>query len=124
MLVSRNTGVTAILIVEDEVLASEYLEFVLQEAGHEVVTTASADEAITVLEHRSDVRLVITDINLPGLMNGLKLAAAVKDRWPSINIIIVTGYSAPGSDEIPAGSLFVAKPYNAQKMIAAVHHFQ
>lgn len=115
---------TVILIVEDDVLAGEYLEFVLQKAGYEVVNTASADEAIAVLEHRSDISLIITDINLPGLMNGLKLAAAVKDRWPPTNIIIVTGYRAPESDEIPAGSLFVPKPYNAQKMIDAVRHFQ
>ena len=115
---------TAILIVEDEVLTSEYLEFILQQAGYEAVTSASADEAIAVLEHRDDVHLVITDINLPGIMDGLKLAAAVNDRWPPINIIIVTGYSAPRSDEIPLGSLFVPKPYNAQKMIAAVRLFQ
>jgi two-component system, response regulator PdtaR len=124
MPVNRGKGMAVILIVEDEVLAGEYLEFVLQKAGYEVVNTASAEEAIAVLEHRRDISLIITDINLPGLMNGLKLAAAVKDRWPPINIIIVTGYSAPESDEIPAGSLFVAKPYDAQKMVAAVHHFQ
>jgi CheY-like chemotaxis protein len=117
-------SMTVILIVEDEVLASEYLEFVLQEAGYEAITAASADEAIEVLEHRNDIRLAITDINLPGLMNGLKLAATVKDRWPPINTIIVSGYSAPGSGEMPSGSLFVPKPYNAGKMIAAVRHFQ
>jgi CheY-like chemotaxis protein len=116
-------SMAAILTVEDEVLTSEYFEFVLQQAGYEVIATASAEEAIEVLEHRDDVYLVITDVELPGLMNGIKLAAAVKERWPPINIIVVTGYSAPGSDEMPAGSLFVAKPYNAQKMIAAVHHF-
>src|ERR1700730_1826904 len=112
MPVNRGKGMAVILIVEDEVLAGEYLEFVLQKAGYEVVNTASAEEAIAVLEHRRDISLIITDINLPGLMNGLKLAAAVKDRWPPINIIIVTGYSAPESDEIPAGSLFVANPYD------------
>jgi len=115
MPVNLNKGMTVILIVEDDVLAGEYLEFVLQKAGYEVVNTASADEAIAVLEHRSDISLIITDINLPGLMNGLKLAAAVKDRWPPTNIIIVTGYSAPESDEIPTGSLFVAKPYKCAK---------
>jgi CheY-like chemotaxis protein len=80
------------------------------------VTTASADQAIAVLEHRDDVQLVITDVNLPGVLNGLDLAAAVKARWPPINIVIATGYGAPGSDQIPAGSLFVPKPYNAQKI--------
>ena len=115
---------TAILIVEDDVLANEHLEFILQQAGYEVVSATSADEAAALLEDRDDVQLIVTDINLPGTMNGLKLAAAVKARRPEMNIIIVTGYGAPKDDEIPPGSLFVPKPYNARKMIEAVRHFQ
>ena len=71
-----------------------------------------------------DVQLLVTDINLPGNMNGLKLAAAAKARRPEMTIIIVTGYSAPKNDEIPPGSLFIPKPYNARKMIETVRHFQ
>ena len=115
---------SSILIVEDEVLTSEYLRFVLEKAGYEAIPAGSAEEAIAVLEHRDDVDLVVIDINLPGGLNGLQLAAVVRDRWPSINIIIVTGYSAPKREEIPSGSLFVPKPYGAQKMIEAVRHFQ
>src|SRR4029077_6865493 len=102
----------SILIVEDEVLTSEYLEFVLQGAGYEAIPAASAEEAIAVLEHRDDVHLIVTDINLPGVLNALTLVSLVRDRWPAINIIAVTGYSAPGSDELPTGSLFVSKPYS------------
>jgi CheY-like chemotaxis protein len=116
--------VRSILIVEDEVLTSEYLEFLLREAGYEVIPAASADEAIAVLEHRDDVDLIVTDINLPGGLNGLQLAALVKHRWAAINIIVVTGYSPPTNEEIPTGSLFVPKPYSARKMIEAVRHFQ
>ena len=65
-----------------------------------------------------------TDINVPGTVDGLKLAAAVKARRPEMNIIITTGYSAPKDEEIPQGSLFLPKPYNARKMIEAVRHFQ
>jgi DNA-binding NtrC family response regulator len=115
---------TAILIVEDDVLTNEYLEFILQQAGYEVVSATSADEAAALLEHREDVQLIVTDINLPDAMNGLKLAGAAKARRPEMNIIIVTGYGAPRNDEIPPGSLFVPKPYNARKMIEAVRHFQ
>ena len=115
---------SSILIVEDEVLTSEYLEFVLQEAGYEAIPAGSAEEAIAVLEHRDDVHLIVTDVNLPGSLNGLQLAALVRDRWPTMNIIVVTGYGAPRSEEIPSGSLFVPKPYSAQKMIEAVRHFQ
>jgi CheY-like chemotaxis protein len=86
---------SSILIVEDEVLTSEYLEFVLEEAGYEAIPAASADEAIAVLEHREDVDLVVTDINLPGGLNGLQLAALVRNRWPATNIIVVTATMRP-----------------------------
>ena len=115
---------SSILIVEDEILSSEYLEFVLADVDYEVIPASDAEEAIIDLEHRDDIHLVVTDINLPGVLNGLQLAALVRDRWPSINIIVVTGYSAPTTEEIPSGSLFIPKPYSAQKMIAAVRHFQ
>jgi two-component system, response regulator PdtaR len=120
----RRAIMTAILIVEDDVLANEHLEFILQQAGYEVLSATSADEAAELLEDHEDVQLLVTDINLPGNVNGLKLAAAAKARRPEMNIIIVTGYSAPKNDEIPPGSLFIPKPYNAQKMIEAVRHFQ
>jgi DNA-binding NtrC family response regulator len=100
------------------------LEFILQQAGYEVLSATSADEAAGLLEDREDVQLIVTDINLPGSTNGLKLATAAKARRPKVNIIIVTGYGAPQGDEIPPGSLFVPKPYNARKMIEAVRHFQ
>src|SRR5262249_48270500 len=86
-----DSDMKAILSVEDDVLANEYLEFIPQQAGYEVVSATSADEAAALLEDREDVQLIVTDINLPGTMNGLKLAAAAKARWPAINIIIVTG---------------------------------
>ena len=115
---------TVILIVEDDVLANEYLEFILQQAGYEVLSATSADEAAGLLEDREDVQLIVTDINLPGSINGLKLATAAKAKRPKVNIIIVTGYTALTNDEIPPGSLFIPKPYNARKIIEAVRHFQ
>ena len=115
---------TAILIVEDDVLANEHLEFILQQAGYEVLSATSAEEAAELLEDRKDVRLIVTDINLPGTTNGLKLAAAAKALRPEMNIIIVTGYNSFKNDEIPPGSIFIPKPYNARKVIEAIRHFQ
>jgi DNA-binding NtrC family response regulator len=115
---------TIILIVEDDILANEHLEYILQRAGYEVLSATTADEAAELLEDHPDVQLLVTDINLPGTTNGLKLAAATKTLRPDMNIIIVTGYSAPKTDEIPPGSVFVPKPYNARTMIDAVRHFQ
>jgi DNA-binding NtrC family response regulator len=115
---------TAILIVEDDVLANERLEFILHQAGYEVLSATSADQAAELLEDHEHVQLLVTDINLPGVMNGLQLAAMAKTRRPEMNIIIVTGYSAPRNDEMPPGSLFLPKPYNARKIVEAVRHFQ
>ena len=69
---------TVILTVEDEPLVSAYLGQVLNLAGYNVIAVANADEAIAILETRDDIRLVITDVNMPGSMDGLKLAAAVR----------------------------------------------
>ena len=83
----------------------------------------NADDAIKVLEFRNDIHTIFTDINLPGSTNGLKLAAAVRDRWPPVNIIVTTGKSAPRRDEMPENSIFVAKPYRNADVLEAVRSF-
>lgn len=111
---------TVILTVEDEPLVSEYLGEVLGDAGHQVVAAANADEAMAILESRDDVRIVITDINMPGSMDGLKLAAAVRGRWPPIKIIVTTGRQVPRNDEMPDGASFLPKPYEPRSILSAV----
>jgi CheY-like chemotaxis protein len=113
---------TFILTVEDEEPLRAYLGEILEDAGYSVIAAASADEAIAVLESRNDIRTVITDINMPGSMDGLRLAAAVRGRWPPIRIIIATGKGAPGAGEMPPGSQFVPKPYRPDRILAAVRH--
>jgi two-component system, response regulator PdtaR len=114
---------TVILTVEDEPLVSEYLGQVLSAEGYDVIATANADEAIAVLETRNDIGIVITDIKMPGSMDGLKLAAAVRGRWPPIKIIITTGNGKPSNDRMPARSQFLAKPHLPEQILSAVRHF-
>ena len=94
-----------ILTVEDEFLISEYLRAILKGGGHRVVATFDADEAIEVLERVRDIQLVITDINMAGSMDG-RLAAAIRDRWPPIHLIVVTGFAPPNRYELPRESLY------------------
>lgn len=115
---------SVILTVEDETLLSAYLGEVLGDAGYQVVAAANADEAIEILEARDDIRIIITDINMPGSMDGLRLAAAVKDRWPPIKIIIATGKDAPRREEMPTDSEFLPKPYAPDRVLAAVSQVQ
>jgi two-component system, response regulator PdtaR len=109
-----------ILIVEDDFLISEYLRGILEDASHNVVATFDADEAIAILETDAEIEVVITDINLPGSMDGLRLAAAIRDRWPPIHLIVVTGQAHPLDGELPSGSLFVPKPYRPDEILSAV----
>jgi CheY-like chemotaxis protein len=102
-----------ILIVEDELLIRTNAVEMIEEAGFEVLEAANADEAIMILEARSDIRIVFTDIQMPGSMNGLKLAAAVRGRWPPIKIIATSGHHAIRDGELPEGSAFLQKPYSS-----------
>jgi CheY-like chemotaxis protein len=112
-----------ILVVEDEPLLSLNISEALRDKGYEAIAVTNADDAIKVLESRDDIHTIFTDINMPGSMDGLKLAAAVRDRWPPVNIIVTTGMKAPRRDEMPASSLFIAKPYRNTEVIEAVRSF-
>jgi two-component system, response regulator PdtaR len=113
-----------ILIVEDELLLSLDISEALKEAGYDVIAVTDADEAIKVLETRNDIRTIFTDINVRGSMDGLRLAAAVRERWPPVNIIVTTGKGSPRRDDMPARSLFIAKPYRSADVLEAVRSFE
>jgi CheY-like chemotaxis protein len=86
-----------------------------------VISAFNADEAIEILESRGDVRLIFTDIDMPGSMDGLKLAAAVRHRWPPVRIVVTSGKHLPL--ELPEGAVFIAKPYTAAKVIETIARF-
>jgi CheY-like chemotaxis protein len=113
-------GGPVILIVEDEFLLRLDSAETIGNAGFEVVQAANADEAIAILKSRPDIRVVFTDIQMPGSMDGLKLARFVRDRWPPIKIIATSGRVVAGDDDLPAGSLFLPKPYRGAELVAAL----
>jgi CheY-like chemotaxis protein len=114
--------VATVLIVEDEALVREVIQAELEDAGYEVVVAENADAAIAILEARADIHLVFTDIDMPGSMDGLKLAACVRDRWPPVHIIITTGKNRPL--KIPANALFIPKPYVGRTIVDAIRTFR
>jgi len=100
----RSKGI--VLVVEDEPLVRMFAVDFVQDAGFEVVEAADANQAVAILEARTDVRIVFTDVDMPGSMDGMKLARAVRDRWPPIEIIIVSGHKRPVDDDLPARAVF------------------
>jgi two-component system, response regulator PdtaR len=113
-----------ILTVEDEALISEFLCTVLEDAGHQVVTSSTADEALAILESRHDVQLLITDVTMPGSMDGLALARMVRNKWPSVKIFIASGKPQPVGNQMPAQSRFFAKPYQPQAILEAIRRLE
>ncbi|MEZ0222092.1 response regulator [Tardiphaga sp. 538_B7_N1_4] len=110
-----------VLVVEDETLIRDLVSEELSDAGFEVLQVGNAGQAIAVLEARQDIHLLFTDIDMPGSMDGLKLAAAVRDRWPPVHIIITTGKARPMT--IPANALFIPKPYLTRALVSAMRTF-
>src|SRR6201991_3402870 len=111
------TPVPNVLVVEDEMILRMRAVDIVEDAGFCPVEAVNADEAISILESRSDISLLFTDIQMPGTMDGLKLAHAVHDRWPTIKIILVSGQVKPSAAERPADSRFFGKPLAVGQMI-------
>ena len=109
---------TNVLVVEDEMVLRMRAVDIVEDAGFTAVEAVNADEALSILESRSDISLLFSDIQMPGSMDGLKLAHAVHDRWPSIKIILVSGQVKLSDADRPADSRFFGKPLEVKQMIA------
>jgi CheY-like chemotaxis protein len=112
------------LVVEDETLIMALAVDLALEAGYEVVEAGNADEAIRILGERNDIRVVFTDIEMPGSMDGLRLARVVRERWPPVELIIVSGKGKVRDEELPSRGVFFPKPYNASQVVKALERFR
>ncbi|MET3967274.1 response regulator [Bradyrhizobium sp. S3.9.1] len=111
------TPVPNVLVVEDEMILRMRAVDIVEDAGFRPIEAVNADEALSILESRSDISLLFTDIQMPGSIDGLKLAHAVHERWPSIKIILVSGQVKPSDAERPEDSRFFGKPLGVEQMI-------
>lgn len=109
-----------VLVVEDEPLQRMMAVDLVEDAGFEAVHVASAEAAVLILEGRPDIRVVFTDIDMPGGLSGMQFAAAVRNRWPPIELIIVSGKRKPRPDELPERGVFFQKPYRREEVTATM----
>jgi CheY-like chemotaxis protein len=110
-----------ILVVEDDELLRLHAAGLLEENGFGVVEAENADAALKLLETRDDVRLLFTDIQMPGSCNGMELARQVHARWPRILLVITSGQIKPAEAEIPDHGHFIGKPYRAKDLLGEVN---
>lgn len=109
-----------VLIVEDDILVRLTAVFLLEEAGFATLEAGSADEGIKLLEARKDIHVVFTDINLPGSMDGLRLAHAIRHRWPLVQLVLTSGRLRLCKEDLPERVVFLGKPYRGAELVHAV----
>jgi CheY-like chemotaxis protein len=107
---------TVVLIVEDDSLVRMDTADMMDGLGFRVLEAKDASEAIRLLESRLDITVIFTDVEMPGSMNGLKLARVVHGRWPPIKIIITSGQVKPSENDLPDGGRFLSKPYTRMQI--------
>jgi two-component system, response regulator PdtaR len=108
-----------VLVVEDEPLLLLMAGDMVEEAGLLPLFAGNADAAIRILESRDDIGVVFTDVRMPGTMDGLRLAAAVRDRWPPIRLMVVSGHLVQ-EPELPDDARFFRKPYPTAEIISTL----
>ncbi|MBN7808861.1 MULTISPECIES: response regulator [Agrobacterium] len=109
-----------VLVVEDETLVRMATVMSLEDEGFTVFEAANADEAIGILKAHDEIRVMFTDIDMPGSMDGLKLASAVRDRWPPVKIIVTSGHHNLSDRALPIEGRFFSKPYEVSLVIRAM----
>ena len=109
-----------VLVVEDEFVVRMNAVSLLEEAGFGVLEASNADDAIALLESRKDIRIVFTDINMPGSMDGLRLAHAIRNRWPPIELVLTSGQMRVRSEDMQERGRFLGKPYEPSELVEVV----
>jgi two-component system, response regulator PdtaR len=110
-------GPRTILIVENNELLKMCMVDLVEKAGLSVVQASNADEAMAVLELRSDIALMVTNVVMLGSMNGVELVHIVDGRWPSVKIIVASGKRGLSESDLPIKALFFAKPYHDEEIM-------
>jgi len=112
-----------VLLVENAAIIRMTAFDIITDAGFEVIEASNADEAICILESRDDIRVVFTDIGMPGSMDGLKLSHAVRNRWPPVKLIVTSGFATVSERDLPVGGCFIRKPYFPFQIALALNNF-
>jgi CheY-like chemotaxis protein len=114
---------TVVLIVEDEPLIMLATSLMITDFGYRVLEAENAAHAISILELHPEITIVVTDIQMAGAMDGLDLARYAARRWPPLYFIIVSGGLTPSIEQMPAGAMFLAKPYGSRAIDRLIRGF-
>lgn len=110
-----------VALVEDEPFVREFAACELQECGYKVIEFPSADEALPWLEsHGGELEVLVTDVQMPGVLDGLQLAAISNRLWPSLAVVVTSGGALVDPSRLPPSARFFAKPWRPADLVARV----
>jgi CheY-like chemotaxis protein len=109
-----------VLVVDDEADVRRFAVESLEEAGFEVLEAADAEAALRILQDRSDIKVLVSDVRMPGSLNGYRLAQRARERWPHMEIVLVSGYATPDRRDIAFDCDLVTKPFEADDLVRRV----
>jgi two-component system, response regulator PdtaR len=110
-----------VLLVEDEPLVRLTQTDVLREAGFWVVEAYNADEAFEILRRKANVRVVLTDVDMPGSIDGFEFARLVAQGWPEVGVLVTSGKALPQEGDLPHSAVFIAKPVRPAALVEQLH---
>jgi DNA-binding NtrC family response regulator len=113
---------TVVLIVEDDRNVLDITGLLLESAGYEVVTASNANEGLAAMARRPDIRLICTDVNMPGGMDGIAMIQEVRRRGFDRRILVVSGDIGDARQRMDPDMAFLAKPYDRRALLEAVEH--
>jgi DNA-binding NtrC family response regulator len=117
---STPIGSKTVLVVEDEALLRFDIVDFFQERGWRVFEARNSEEAIALLDRHGEIRVVLTDVQMPGDMDGLKLAHYVRERFPPTLLFVVSGHAPVSREALPARATFLPKPFDLHRVMRQI----
>ena len=114
------TATGTVLVIEDEPLIRIWLADVIEAGGYEVLTAATGDEGLELLKKERQLAALVTDVDIPGSLNGFALAWKVKSLHPEARLLVVSGQIRPNAGDLPPDAQFFAKPVQPQTLLRAL----
>lgn len=114
-------NIQIVLVVDDDFLIRMALIDFLRHQNLIVLEAHNADEAIALLDQRSDIEILVTDVEMPGSMDGVRLARHVRHRWPPVKILVISGNTAVEWSGLPDKTRFLRKPFPDGELWNALH---
>ena len=120
MVINHGHQPPTVLVVEDEAILLFSITDDLRDAGFVVLEATNAAAAIFILETSPEISILFTDIDMPGSMDGLRLSAAVRERWPPVKILVTSGKTRIEAGDLPLGGRFLPKPYTPDHVVSSL----